>query len=533
MRMLRFFICFFFLIESCAIIYAQSSDNGDGTFTNPVLWLDVPDPDVIRVDDYFYMVNTTMHMMPGAAIMRSKDLVNWEIISYVYDKLTDKPNYDLNGGTVYGRGQWATSLRYHKGKFFVYFSPNDTPYKGYVYSTENPEKDWKLVARVPHFHDASLLFDDDGKVYVFYGTGQLTELKPDLTGVQPGGLDMRIPVREMGENGLLEGSRAIKHNGKYYLLMISWPKGGNRRQVCYRADKITGPYEKKVILEDNFAGFPYVGQGCIVDGKDEWYGLIFQDRGGVGRVLTLMPCRWVDGWPILGDENGKVPEIMRKPVQGCKTSQIVVSDNFNHEEMILNWQWNHNPVEEAWSLTERPGYLRLKTSKVVDNIFLAPNTLTQRMEGPKCSATVLLDVSSMKNGDVAGFGAFNSDAGLLSVKMVNGKKFIVLTNEMVKLLKENKAVKKVGVIKAEGQTEFSQDKIYLRIDADFRLRQDIAKFYYSFDNKDWKRIGSDFKMSFDFTRLFVGTRFAIYNYATKNTGGFIDIDWFDYKRIRN
>ena len=512
---------------------AQSSDNGDGTFTNPVLWVDVPDPDVIRVGDDFYMVNTTMHMMPGAAIMRSKDLVNWEIVSYVYDKLTDKPNYDLKDGTVYGRGQWATSLRYHDGKFYVYFSPNDTPYKGYVYSTDNPEKGWTLVARTPHFHDASLLFDDDGKVYVFYGTGQLTELKPDLTGVMPGGLDMRIPVREMGENGLLEGSRAIKYNGKYYLLMISWPKGGNRRQVCYRADNITGPYEKKVILEDNFAGFPYVGQGCIVDGKNgDWYGAIFQDRGGVGRVLTLMPCRWIDGWPMLGDENGKVPEIMRKPVQGCEPSQIVVSDDFNHKDMLLNWQWNHNPVDGAWSLTERPGYLRLKTSRVVGNIFLAPNTLTQRMEGPRCTATVLLDVAHMKDGDVAGFSAFNSDAGLLSVKMVEGKKYLVFTNEVVKLRREDKAVTKAGAVTTEGLMELPQDKVYLRIDADFRLHQDIARFYYSFDNEEWKRIGSDFKMNFDFSRLFVGTRFAIYNYATKEAGGYVDVDSFDYRRIR-
>lgn len=206
------------------VVNAQCGDNGDGTFSNPVFWADVPDPDVIRVGDDFYMVSTTMHLVPGAPIMHSKDLVNWEIVSYLYDRLDDKPNYDLKEGTVYGRGQWATSLRYHNGTYYAYFSPNDTPYKGYVYTTSDPKKGWTLSSRIPHFHDASLFFDDDGKAYIFYGTGQLRELKPDLSDVMPGGVDMKIFERDKEENALLEGSRVIKHDGKYYLLMISWPE---------------------------------------------------------------------------------------------------------------------------------------------------------------------------------------------------------------------------------------------------------------------------------------------------------------------
>lgn len=136
------------------------------SFTNPVIWADVPDPDVIRVGDDYYMVSTTMHLMPGCPVMRSKDLVNWETIGYVFDRLTDTPRYDLEGGTVYGKGQWATSLRYHNGRFYVLFSPNDQPYKSYIYTTANPAGKWELVCRTDHFHDASLLFDDDGRVYV-------------------------------------------------------------------------------------------------------------------------------------------------------------------------------------------------------------------------------------------------------------------------------------------------------------------------------------------------------------------------------
>ena len=528
-RKIGFVIIIMWLLVPC--LQAQSSDNGDGTFTNPVLWSDVPDPDVIRVGDDFYLVSTTMHLAPGAPVMHSKDLVNWKIASYVFDKLTDTPNYDLSGGTAYGRGQWATSLRYHNGKYYVYFSPNDKPYRGYVYSTTDPAGGkWEQVARIPHFHDASLFFDDDGRAYIFYGTGQVRELKSDLTGVQPGGVDMKIFERDKEETGLLEGSRFIKHNGKYYSLMISWPKGKSRRQVCYRADKITGPYEKKVILEDNFAGFPYVGQGCIVDDtRGNWYAVIFQDRGGIGRVLTLMPCHWKDGWPILGDENGKVPLVMEKPVQGCPKRSLVVSDDFNDSKLKLNWQWNHNPVNEAWSLTERPGFLRLKTNRVVDNLFLAPNTISQRMEGPECSGVVALDVTHMKEGDVTGFSAFNGDAALLSVIMKNGKKYLIMSEASVALDSSNKAV--LGVKNEEKeQVKLAQSVIYLRIDGDFRLKRDIATCYYSLDNKTWKRIGADFKMRFDYQRLFMGTRFAIFNYATKSLGGYVDVDFFDYKK---
>ena len=509
---------------------AQSSDNGDGTFTNPMLWSDVPDPDVIRVDDNFYLVSTTMHLMPGAPVMRSKDLVNWETASYLFDRLTDTPNYDMDGCTAYGRGQWATSLRYYNGRYYAYFSPNDKPFRGYV----DPAKEkWELVSRLPHFHDASLLFDDDGRVYVYYGTGQLRELKPDLSDVQPGGVDMKIFERDSTETGLLEGSRAIKYNGKYYLLMISWPNGGKRRQVCYRADKITGPYEKKVILEADFGGFPYVGQGCIVDdAKGNWYGVIFQDRGGVGRVLTLMPCRWVDGWPMLGDENGQVPTVMEKPVQGSPAIPLVVSDDFGNKQMKINWQWNHNPVHKAWSLEERPGYLRLKTSRVVENLFWAPNTLTQRMEGPKCTASVAIDLSHMKEGDVAGFSAFNGNSGVLAVLKENGKKCLTMSEQVVSLDDKSKAVTALDT-KEKARVELSQDIIYLRIDGDFRPGKDIATFYYSLNGKDWTKIGSDFKMIFDYRRFFMGTKYAIFNYATQETGGYVDVDYFDYKRIKN
>lgn len=527
-RVKRILAAYGVLLIACAS-HAQNST----PFTNPVIWADVPDMSITRTGSDFYLISTTMHLMPGAPVMKSQDLVHWELASYVFDKLTDTPNYDLKGGTVYGRGQWASSIRYHNGKYYVLFSPNDKPFKAYIYSTTDPSTDkWELVTRTQHFHDASLFFDDDNRVYVFSGTGSLRELKSDLTGVKPGGTDQRVFERDADETGLLEGSQVIKHNGKYYLLMISWPKGKARRQVCYRADKITGPYEKKVILEDNFAGFPYCGQGSIIDDENgNWYGLIFQDRGGVGRVPLLMPVRWVDGWPMLGDENGKVPLNWATPLKPHDTGKrIVESDDFSGNKLKINWQWNHNPENKAWSLVERKGYLRLKTNRVVDNLFAAPNSITQRMEGPECSGVVALDVSKMKDGDVAGLSAFNGDAGVLSVVAEGKAKYLVMASNSVSLAEDSKAITGVKV-EEKARMKLLRNVVYLRVDGDFNLHKDNATFYYSLDNKKWTPIGPEYKMIFDYRRMFMGSKFAIFNYATKNLGGYVDVDFFHYQRI--
>lgn len=502
-----------------------------GVAGNPLIWADVPDPDVIRVGDDFYMVSTTMHLMPGCPVMHSKDLVNWRTIGYVFDRLEDTPRYDLIDGTVYGKGQWATSLRYRDGVYYVLFSPNDQPYRSYIYKTTNPAGPWELVTRTNHFHDASLLLDDDGRAYVFYNGGQirLRELNGDLTGVKEGGIDQPVIFPDSVETGLHEGSRVVKHDGKYYAFVISWPAGKPRRQLCYRAENITGPYEKMVVLESQFGGFPYVGQGCLVDDADgNWWGVIFQDRGGVGRVLTLNPATWRNGWPMLGDNEGKVPGTIHKMLEPGARAVVAESDDFSGKKSVL-WQWNHNPVDSAWSLAERPGYLRLHTARVVPNIFLAPNTISQRMTGPKCSGCVKLDVSAMCPGDRAGFAALNGDSGLLTVECdCDGRKCIVASESSVAIGGNNHEVS--GVTDREtGRVALNQDTVYFRIDADFNPGRDIATFAYSLDGDNWMPFGKEFRMVYDYRRFFMGTRLAIFNYATQVTGGYIDIDWFDFK----
>lgn len=513
---------------------------------NPMLWADVPDPDVIRVGDTFYLVSTTMHLMPGGPIMASKDLKNWETVGYIFDKLTDSPKYDLQEGTVYGRGQWATSLKYHDGKFWALLAPNEPGSMGdtYIFTAEKAEGPWTIHSRLRHFHDATLFFDEDGTPYVFFGTGEMCQLTRDLKGVVEGSLRHYFQ-READERGLLEGTRVIKHNGTYYALLIShvYAPGRHRREVCYRTKDLNGTWEKNTVLESDFGGFSYLAQGTIVDTPEgDWYGVMFQDRGGVGRVLTLSPVRWIDGWPQLGDENGKVPETMRPYRSGMPEKGIVCSDDFSGEKLGLHWEWNHNPIDNAWSLKERPGFLRLKTNRVVENLYLAPNTLTQRMEGPTCSGYIAMDISKMKDGDCAGLAAFNGDSGVLTIKKQGKKSVLEMSEQKVSLTDREKAVTNVEVkvietvdLSAAFKSQTSKSKsqiIYLRLDGDFRPGQhDVANFFYSLDGENWTQIGTkNYRMIFDYRRFFMGTKFGIFNYATKKTGGYVDVDAFVYSK---
>ena len=244
-----------------------------------------------------------------------------------------------------------------------------------------------------------------------------------------------------------------------------------------------------------------------------------------------MPCQWVDGWPMLGDETGHVPLTGQVPLKTFDTGKkIVESDDFNNSKLKINWQWNHNPISDCWSLTERPGFLRLKTNRIVENLYAAPNTITQRMEGPRCSGVVALDISKMKDGDVAGFSAFNGNSALLSVVMDGNKKYLTMSTNVVDLDAASKAINGVHV-EEKARVELSKNIIYLRIDCDFNLNKDIATFSYSLDNVNWIPIGTEFKMIFDYKKLFMGTKFAIFNYATKSIGGFVDVDYFKYNRI--
>ena len=263
---------------------------------------------------------------------------------------------------------------------------------------------------------------------------------------------------------------------------------------------------------------------------------MFQDRGGIGRVPCLLPCTWIDGWPMLGEYVGgdkldkhsyKVPHDASAPKQDY--SGIVGSDDFDGRSTLngekLYWQWNHNPVAEGWSLTERPGWMRLKTTRVVQNLFVAPNTLTQRMTD-YCSGEICIDISKMKDGDRCGLAAFNGDSGILSIEQENGRRSIVLTEEH-SVFKQPRDIDRVDVtVKEKILLKKNIKKIYLRVTGDFRHQKDVAMFAYSLDGKKWIDFNHEIKVPFDYSRFFMGTKFAIFNYATKQLGGYVDVDYF-------
>ncbi|MDQ8735671.1 family 43 glycosylhydrolase [Paenibacillus sp. LHD-38] len=876
-------------------VYAQQ---GESMFENPFIWADVPDLNVIRVGDAYYMSSTTMHMNPGVPIMKSYDLVNWEIVNYVYDILADNDEQALrNGKSNYGQGSWASSLRYHNGKFYVAFPSYDTG-KTYIYQTEDIEKGpWTHSTFDGVYHDMSLLFDDDGRVYMVYGGGDIKaiELTSDATAIKPGGLDkIIIPNASLvaGPNvGLnAEGTHIQKINGSYYVFNITWPKDGMRTQIVHRADAIDGTYRGQVALRD--AG---IAQGGIVDSVDgKWYGMLFGDRGSVGRIPYLIPVTWEDGWPIFGVD-GKVPQSMPIPVNGVTSKNLIVdSDEFyqrpervgaSHtvfgdtanivsnpsfsssqtaadpaaqtfaaanegqeilvnggfeagqepwtghenatvtastydaysgssslfisnrqatgagpqhlitgkvkaggvyefsarvkydgnsalpatkqfnfaiqdgdwttikvlgsatvnkgewgtiegtytipEEAVLNeplifietvwtpqqdptldlmdfyvddvslrdvtpdsnllvnggfengrepwsghenaavavtadeafsgssslyisnrqatgagpqqsiagkvkaggvykfsakvkydgdstlpatkqfnfdiqdgdwttikvlgsgtvskgewgtiegtymipddaelhapiifmetpwtpeqdpvkdlmnfyvddvsledvtpaggldkakigeydyngsnlslvWQWNLNPDNRNWSLTERPGYLRLTTGRKSTNLLDARNTLTQRTFGPESSGSIAVDISQMKNGDYAGLAALQKEYGYVGVKMSGTSKSIVMVDGSSETAVEVASV------------PVNEEKVYFKIELDYKNQTDKAYFYYSLNGADWTAIGNTLQMHYTLPH-FMGYRFALFNYATKTTGGSVDFDYF-------
>ena len=505
--------------------------------TNPFICADMPDVDVLRRGDCYYMVSTTMFFMPGAPILKSYDLMNWEIVSYVFDRIADNDIYELkNGKNAYGKGQWATSLTFHGGMYYTCFVCHDMK-KTFIYYTDDIEKSyWEHYEIDAANHDMSFLFWQ-GRSYLVYGNGdiRIIELNDDLSGVKEGGVDRILfstPVEGIGLR--CEGCRAIVKDGFIYLLFIEWPKDGNerRREVCYRAKSLDDEFERRIIMDDD-CGYRNCGvaQGTIFDDEDgNWYCMMFQDHGAVGRIPYLMPMKWEDGWPLPGTD-GKVPKFFEIPGatmqgDGSKSGSgdmdveassvidnLIVSDSFSHTENVLpiQFQWNHNPISEAWSFTERPGYLRLKAVHIADGLMTARNTLTERTATPFSSFTIEGDFSRMNDGDHSGLAAFMGFYGTIGLKKTGGEYFLFTG-------KKDSPDEMLSVSDIEG---FDAGSFFLKVDFDFEAGDDTAHFYYSADGKEYKEFGTPLQMRFTLD-LFVGYRIGIFMYGTGMTGGITD-----------
>ena len=517
---------FLILISACETntesTFKLHSDNGDGTYTNPVIAADYPDPDVIRVHDTYYFVSTTMFVFPGVTVLKSKDLVNWEYASNALPNFEFSECYDLDGCNRYRHGQWATSLKYHDGKFHLLFITLDEG--GFHLTADKAEGPWEVTHLPKGFYDPGLFFDEDGRIYVSHGYGEIfiTEVDENLEAIGPDSLVFTGDIR-----GGLEGMHVYRINDYYYL--YGTYGGLDGFQVTLRSENIYGPYEQKIAIRDTTHGPNFgIHQGALIETQaGEWWTMLFADSGPFGRFPSLQPVTWVDDWPIVGVD-GKAVTTHKKPNVAAihPTRTLPTSDEFEEAHMGMQWGWNHNPVQDKWALEENPGHLRLKTASVTNDLRMARNTLTQRIfayysDTLATLGTVKMNLENMKDGDVAGLTVFQDPYGYIGIKQKGDKQLLIMVNNGDPV----------------DSVEIDATEIYLRADPVFGSGAaplyrgkttpgtGIARFYYSFDNETYTRLGNELHMQFNLS-VFTGNKFGLFNFATKELGGFVDIDWF-------
>jgi beta-xylosidase len=468
-------------------------DQGDGTYRNPILPADYSDPDVIRVGDDFYLVASEFHFI-GIQVLRSRDLENWQIISRVFDRLPMDAKYDEMKG--YSQGTWAPSLRYHNGRFYLYAC---TPRDGlYCWTAKDPAGPWSdaiTVKTVEQREDPCPFWDDDGQAYLVHGklgAGPLIlhKMSPDGTRLLDDGVAIyRGPVSE--------GPKLFKRHGWYY---ISLPEGGVERggQSMLRSRNLYGPYERRVVVPD---GGPHQGGIVDLDNGESWF-IGFKSAGYLGRVPCLQPVKWGDDdWPVFGDAgrpviSGKKPAVG----QGFPVAHPQTDDDFDAPILQPQWQWNHNPAPSAWSLAERPGWLRLHGLPAAEPA-LARNTLTQKLWGESGTATVKIDGRHLTDGQRAGLA-------FMSGKIFNA----------------------IGVVRAAGMSrifwdgaigpELAGDAVWLRGE----YHGDAGRLSCSLDGTTFTDTGLDITLKFS---QWKGARFALFCYG--DGGGAADFDWFHFQ----
>ncbi len=513
------------------------ADNGNGTYSNPLFYDEFSDCDLIRVGSDFYLTGTTMHSMPGLPVLHSRDLVNWTFVAYALDKLDLGPAFRLEDGKqVYGQGIWAPSFRYHNGTFYIFSNVNRETTQ--MFRAPSPAGPWTRTPMKRSFHDLSVLFDEDGKVYVVWGYRgiRLAQLNDDLTDIVPGS------EREIisSDQGMGEGLHLYKIKGKYYLTS-AWYLDVMRLPTA-RADRLDGPWEvnqnvsrgedygfaEGYRLRDVWGKAPFailppnpdapgrnaIHQGGIVDTPTgEWWGFSMMDANSVGRLTTLSPVTWTDGWPYFGlpGNLGRSPRIWVKPNTGIvdpPTAPYKRNDSFSGPELQPIWQWSHVPVDEKWSLTKRPGYLSLQAMPA-SNLLTARNTLTQRSIGPHSTPTVVMDASDMKPGDVAGFALFNRPYAWLGVEAGEKGKMLTQFSEL--------SGKRISV-------PLAGSRVWLRAQCDF-LKEE-AQFSYSTDGNRFYDIGERVRLVFQLA-TFQGVRYSLFSYNVGSEGGFAYFDSID------
>ncbi len=488
------------------------SDLGNGKYKNPVVFADFPDPDVIRVGDTYYMVSTTMHHFPGATILKSKDLVNWLYCAQPLTQLSASDRYSLlNNQNAYAAGMWACAMTYHDGKFHILINGNDTG--GWLLTATDPEGKWEQKPLSRIYYDPGMLFDN-GKVYVACGNTEIKmcELDEDFNYVRE--------QTVFKASSMLEGCHLYKIGDYYYIYATygGWPSG----QTVLRSKNIFGPYEERMLVEKVINGKPNtVHQGALFDTPSgQWWTIMQEDLGALGRMPNLQPVVWEDGWPVVGNK-GVPYSTYAKPDTGPaqQACPLPTNDNFRSYPLGMQWQWNHNPDDGAWSLFERPGWLRLHTSDKAQRLTQARNMLTQRIfafNDHASTGTIRLDVSNLQEGNIAGICILQDPYAMLGVQVKDGQRQLIWRQDTLRTDNNFKPAQQTRTIDIDSV-------VYLR--ASINYSNSKTQFYYSLDNKTYTAIGSQTTLGFNLT-VFVGARFGLFCYATTDNEGYADFDWF-------
>jgi beta-xylosidase len=497
-------------------------DLGNGRYKNPIIFADYSDPDLIRVDDDFYLVASSFNCMPGLPILHSFDLVNWQIVGHVYDRLPfekyDKP--------VHGEGSWAPSIRFHDGLFYVYFC---TPHEGLFMATaKNPTGQWSLnhVVDVELWEDPCPLWDDDGNVYLVR-----SKLHADILYLHRMTRDGKrildngtVIFHDESKQPVIEGPKFLKKNGYYYILA---PAGGVPEgwQSVLRSKNIYGPYEDKTVLHQGNTEINGPHQGGIVELKSgEWWFVHFQEREPYGRVVHLQPVTWTDGWPLIGNDINQdgigepVSEWQKPDVGNLFPVEIPqTSDEFNAGKLGLQWQWHANFRDEWYSLTKNPGYLRLYAVQNLTqsgNLWFVPNLLLQKFPAPSFTVSTKITFDADQIDEKSGLVIMGKEWAFVALtKTKNGFQLGMYRGTYSR---ENDKTEKIESIDLENKT------CYLRVHVDITA---VCIFSYSTTGENYQPIGTRFT---SVAGTWIGAKVGLFhvNPNIVVSKGYSDFDWF-------
>lgn len=523
-------LCFPLCIHAQYVSEVWNPDNGDGTYTNPVLNADYSDPDLCAVGEDYYLTASSFAHIPGLPILRSRDLVNWELIGHALQS-----QFPDIKAPEHGKGVWAPSIRYHNGEFYIYWGDPDRGV--FMVKAKDARGPWnEPVCVIPGkgMIDTCPLWDDDGRCWLVNGWANsrcgfnsiLTVRELSADGMRP--ISNPVIVFDGGNvNHTTEGPKFYKRDGWYWIMC---PAGGVEKgwQLAMRSKSPLGPYESKTVLAQGKTAIngPHQGGWVHTPYGEDWF-LHFQDKGAYGRVVWLQPVDWSSGWPIMGDK-GEPLTTYRKPKSSSTTNiNPQESDEFNAPKLGLQWQWQGD-YNQLYGMPTADGFFRLFTYRhpSTDNLWTVPAMLLQKTPADVFTATTKIRLAAKAEKQYGGIVVMGRGYSSLVVERV-GDMFQLQQRTCPKADTGGKET--VTVLETIKPT--AKDKLdyhpALYMDIYLRLIVDGGKatFAYSLNGKTYKAAGEQFTMR---EGKWVGAKVGLYaiDNNEKSDVGLLDADWF-------